>query len=209
MQAIFTYGGNRKSALTPRTLLFGADPFATAKNIFTSGSASRLYSSTANYDAYATLGRLPYSPEQTMLLADLRNVISPTEMAGRIEAINVAIASLVDYATKLTSYYGTRVSRTSGGKRDRLRAERAALRNQADAQVALLKAGLASAKTIGTAMVTATQTDYNPETGRIMTPVEKEVARQNQAATQGASGMSSLILPIGAGLAALYFLKGH
>lgn len=145
-----------------------------------------------------------------MLLADVQGLSTPAQMAARIAAINTAVASLTDYITKLNSYYGTRVSRTSGGKRDRLRAERAAIRSQADAQLVLLKAGLASAKIIGPAMVTAVQTDYNPETGKILTAVEKDiVVREQIIAQQKKFNASSLILPIGAGLAALYFLKGH
>jgi hypothetical protein len=210
MQAIFTYGGNRKSGLTPRTILFGADPFATAKNIFTSSSASRAFSSSAQYDVYSSVGPLPYSPEAALALADVQSMTNAAALADRINAINIAIAALTDYAEKVTAYYGTRVSRTSGGKRDRLRAERAAVRGQAEAEITLLKAGLASAKRIATAVVTSAQDDYNPESGKLLTPVEKEaVAAKAAASASSSSGMNALIIPVGAALAALFFLKGN
>jgi len=180
MQALFTYGGTRKSALTASTILFGA------------------YLSTRFYDANNDVGLLPLAP------SDAASMVS----GGNISDIKTAIASLTDYEAKVRKYYDTRVSRTSGGKRDRLRAERADLTGAALESLTLLKSGLLTLERKAVAAVTAKQDDFNPATGKALTEVEKEVLKetQNQSSSFNAT---SLIIPVGAALAALFFLKGH
>ncbi len=189
MDSLFTYGGSRKSALTPRTNLFGA------------------YSSTANYDSVASIGPLPLSPEAATSMADVQSLNTVAALTSRISDIDSAIANLTLFEQQTRAYYDDRVNRTSGGKRSRLRGERADLCNQALAEIALLRSARASAVRRATAVATAIQSDYNPNTGAALTPVEKEAI--GKAAADSASGMSGLIIPAGAALAALFFLKGH
>lgn len=180
MQATFTYGGNRKSALTASTILFGA------------------YLSTKFYDANNDVGLLPLSP------SDAASMVN----GGDVTAIRAAIAALTDYEAKVRKYYDTRVSRTSGGKRDRLRAERADLTGAALESLTLLKSGLLTLERKIAAIATSKQDDYNPATGKPLTEVEKEVLKVNDAQASSFNP-TSLIIPVGAALAALFFLKGH
>lgn len=193
MQAVFTYG-NMKSGLTPRTILFGA------------------WSPTAVYDFINPQvnngGQLPYTPEQTASLADLSGLTTVSAVANRILEIDIAISTLKAYRGKVTSYYDMRVSRTSGGKQDRLRNERRDLYNVIDESLSLLTSARVGAATKKTAVAVASQDDYNPNTGKPLTPAEKE-ALAEKGGSEKPFDFSKLILPIGAGLAALFFLKGH
>jgi hypothetical protein len=181
MQALFTYGGNRKSGITPNTILFGA------------------YLSTKFYDANNDVGLLPLSPSDAARLIE----------SGDVDAIRSSIAALTDYEAKVRSYYDARVSRTSGGKRDRLRSERAELTSAALEATTLLKSGLLTLERKIAAQATAKQDDYNPATGKPLTVVEKEIIRETEATKQASFNPNSLIIPVGAALAALFFLKGH
>lgn len=189
MNTIFTCAGNKKSAITPRTILLGA------------------YSASASYDSVTSVGALPLSPQEAAVLADVQSLNSPAALASRISTIDVAIADLTLFEKQTRAYYDSRVSRTSGGKRDRLRAERADLCNQALAEIALLRSARASAVRRATSLSTSKQSDFNPDTGAALTPVEKQTMDAQAAAS--APSMSSLIIPVGAALAALFFLKGH
>lgn len=197
MEAIFTYGA-KKTALTPRTILYGATP------VFL---GSRTYSPTDSYDSIAVVGSLPLSPEATAAMADVQSLQSVAALNARIAAIDTAIANLTLFEKDTRAYYDMRVDRTSGGKRQRLRDERAALCDQANNEAATLRSARASAVRLATAMATAKQDDFNPQTGVALTETEKAAAAQSAAA--GSAGMKSLILPIGAALAALFVLKGH
>ncbi len=202
MHTIFTYGGNRKSALTPHTILFGNSPAKGDR--FRFGA----YSSASSYDSVATVGPLPLSPEGAAALADVQALSTVEALTGRISAIDAAIANLTLFESQTRAYYDTRVSRTSGGKRSRLRTERADLCNQALAEIALLKSARASAVRRSTAVAVSSQSDYNPNTGVALTPVEKETAIA-QATANPPSSLQALIIPVGAAVAALFFLKGH
>jgi hypothetical protein len=191
MHAVFTYGGSRKSSLTPTTIVFGA------------------YAPTSAYDSIASVGPLPLSPEAAAAMADVQTLASVAAVNGRISQINVAIANLTAFEKQTRAYYDARVSRTSGGKRDRLRRERADLCNQALAEIALLKSAHASATRLATTLATVAQDDYNPATGVAMTPAERAIAVQQKAAAPATFNMNSLIIPAGAALAAIYFLKGN
>lgn len=195
MQALFTYGSNRKSAMTPPTILCGRAPYLLG---------SRTYDPTASYDSVASVGPLPLSPESAASMADVQSLTSVQALADRVSAIDTAIANLTLFEKQTRAYYDNRVDRTSGGKRQRLRDERAALCDQANNEIAVLRSARASAVRLATAMASAKQDDFNPATGVALTPTEKAAA---QAAAP--SGLNSMILPIGAALAALFVLKGH
>lgn len=188
MQINYSLSGSRVSAVTPCTILFGA------------------YSNTVVYNSVASVGVLPLSPEAAAALADVQSLTTSGEFKARIAAIDVAIANLTLFERQTRAYYDARVSRTSGGKRDRLRAERADLCNQALDELALLRSARASAVRLTTAVVTAKQDDYDPNTGKALTPAEKKAIADQTALSPD---MSALIIPVGAALAALFFLKGH
>lgn len=183
MHTLFTYGGTRKSALTPRTVL-GA------------------YAATNTYDANTAVGLLPITPADAAALLETKN----------INAVKAKIAELTSYESAVRSYYDTRVARTSGGKRDRLRAERKDLTYAANDALSILKSGLLTLEREKTSEAIAKQDDFNTSTGKPYTP--EEIQLEIETGKRPASGKkgfdpSAMIIPIGAALAALYFLKGH
>ncbi len=195
MQSLFTYGGSRKSGITPKTIL--------------GGNRSRFgaYSPTYAYDSAGSIGDLPLSPEAATAMADVQSLNSVSGITSRISEIDSAIANLTLFESQVRAYYDGRVNRTSGGKRDRLRRERSDLCNQANAEIALLRSARASAVRRATAVATSTQDDYNPNTGKTLTPTEKEAVAAGKM--EPPSNMSSLLIPVGAAVAALFFLKGN
>ncbi len=179
MQALFTYGGNRKSAVTPRTLLFGALP---------------------HLDVFDDVGPYPVTPEQVASLSDVQSLNKVSDVESRILQINIALGLLNDYGAKADPYYRTRIDRTSGGKRDRLIGERAGILGLVHKDTVLLSAALSSARIRATALVTATQANYDPTSGMLQPSVPAQASGSSSA---------SLLIPVGAALAALFFLKGH
>ncbi len=203
MQTMFTYGGSRKSAVTPRTILYGNSPARGDR--FRFGA----YSTTYDYDSVGSVGGLPISPEAAAVMSDVNSLSSVAGVAERISAIDAAIATLTQFEKQTRAYYDRRVNQTSGGKRDRLRSERSDLCNQALSEIALLRSARASAVRRASSLATASQSDFNPDTGVALTPVEKQAVATQQAASGQGFNATSLILPVGAALAALFFLKGH
>lgn len=193
MNTLFAYGGSRKSALTPRTVLFGA------------------YSATDVYSSDAVVGKFPYTVEYVSMLCDVTPLKTAAALNDRIAAMDVAMAVLAKYEVDMNAYYTPRMRDTSGGKHDRLSAERGVLGIQARDERLRLVSARATASRLLSSVVVVTQDDFNPKTGVVLTPVEKEIVVQQAAAkaASASSGMSGLIIPIGAALAALFFLKGH
>lgn len=182
MQALFTYGGSRKSALSPMTITLGA------------------FSSVNKYDADLVVGRLPLPPSDAAALVN----------SGDIATVRARIAELTKYEAEVRSYYDKRVSRTSGGKRDRMRNERRDLTGAANESLAILRSGLQTLERAKTATVTAARPDFDPSTGKTIV-TESSTFTPETSVTDSSSEFkaSSLIIPVGAALAALYFLKGH
>jgi len=176
MQTIFI-NGHRKSGLTAPTPFFGA------------------FSSTGVYDANAVFGVLPFSSASAAILLQAKN----------IEDVKAAIANLTKYEADVRKYYDDRVTRTSGGKRDRLRAERADLCNEANAALALLRSGLATLERDVSSRETSKQPTFDPNTGKIVVLPDGTIAPQ----TTSGSSLMKFAIPVAAGLAALFFLKGH
>jgi len=203
MQALFTYGGNRKSALTPRTLLYGNSPARGERFRFGANN----YSPTYAYDAYPVVGAMPYTPAQVALMADVSNIMTLDAANAQLAALASAIAQFTDYRRVVSDYYGKRIGRMdSGGKERRLRQERADLSQTSDRSLELLKTAHATLTRAMTGMATSRQPDFDPTTGKNKVVVP---GLTPDPSTDSGFKASTLILPVGAALAALYFLKGN
>ena len=181
---------------------------------------SRTWDSAATYDCYTDVGPFPYPPTiasgmvAPWMDANLAALKPVTEMRAASTQFTVALKANNQYAADMRAYYDMRVNRTSGGKRDRLRDERAAVQDGIDranklftAAVAQLDA-LAEAKAKGTLAVnpdTMTR-QVNPETGEVLyNPPSRQVTPQASAKPGLSTG--ALMLPLAAVAAAYLALK--
>lgn len=153
------------------------------------------FSSTGTYDANSVFGTLPFSLAGAAILLQAKN----------IDDIKAAIFNLTKYESDVRKYYDDRVTRTSGGKRDRLRAERADLCNEANAALSLLRSGLATLERAVSSREISKQPNFDPSTGKLVI----HDGKPDPQTTGADSGMTKFIIPAVAGLAALFFLKGH
>lgn len=171
--------GNMKSGLTPKTILFGA------------------FMPDYAYHVYAAYGKIPIMPSGVPALMATRNIASIKAMLSR----------LVQYEVNVRSFYDRELGNTnSPGKSDRIRIHRADITNPTLQSIAMIKSGLPELEAELVAEYNAKQTDFNPNTGK------NEPGKPSKPDVSGGSDdfdFSKLILPIGAGLAALFFLKGH
>lgn len=135
-------------------LFSGNQPYmlgtSTLKNIFaTTGQHSRSFDPNANYDIYLDRRPFPYPPLAVAAIIEPyinRTEATSAEIASVIARLREAIKANEAFGVEVTDYYGMRVSRTSGGKRDRLRSERAAIRE-----------GIAEANRIAASSISALQ----------------------------------------------------
>jgi len=120
------------------------------------------------------------------------------------------------YIKEMVDYYDRRVSRTSGGKRDRLRDERAMLRNEAEAAIRLAQSIIMEFRQKAIAQVKATSVVDpdaivvvpNSTSGRREYTTSTATPGTTAAAREAApsAGLNPTLLLIPAGLVAAYFL---
>lgn len=184
MQATFAFP-RRATSLSPSPLL----------------GASRTYSATAAYDADADVRPIPYTQATIAALIKSNDLL----------ILKSAVHDLTDYEASVRSYYDTRVNRTSGGKRDRLRDERAALCNEALAAIRLATVGINSVSARIAANVKAGLPAYTDTNALNASQgfTNQATVSSSTAVPVAASPYAKFILPGVAALAALFFLKGH
>lgn len=154
------------------------------------------YDMNHEYQAYAVFGRIPFMPAAA---ADLL-------LAKDLPSIKAALARSVKYEADVRAFYDHMLSTTnSPGKSDRIRNDRRDVTGPTIDAIGILRSGIATIEADKASAAIASQSDFNSNTGRATTPEEKASNPQST----GASPISKLILPIGAALAALFFLKGH
>jgi len=153
---------------------------------------------TYEYQAYASYGRVPLMPSDAAALLSSKD----------IAAINTALAQSVQYESSVRAYYDHMLGTTnSPGKSDRIRANRRDVLEPVLTTIALLKSGVATLQANAVASSVSKQSDYNPNTGKASTPEEESSGGWKKQSSD--SGMAKFIIPAAAGLAALFFLKGH
>lgn len=192
MQTNFAYGGTRKSALTVRTFLFGAY------------RADYKAATGAEYEGILQVGQLPITPSGA---ADLINTKD-------IQAIDAKISELAIYDKAIQDYYDRRVRQGHGeGKTNRLKQERGDIRGVVAEVSQLLRSGAGTIEREKTSKATSTQYDYNRSTGKPYTKeeiqLEVDAGKRPGPGQDSSFNATSLIIPVGAALAALFFLKGH
>lgn len=215
----------------------GAGLFSATKHFFTANTnPARIYDPLQNYDFFRDHYRIPYD---TMAIAAMvqphmsKQEMTAAEVNAVIQALTAAIKANEKFEKDVTDYYGTRVSRTSGGKRDRLRAERAAVRGESEKARKMAAATISDMRVMKIAEVKSqmkTDPDFvvsttdpdsggivytksvpatNPKTGTVtFKPVSLSVIPAGAPAIGNAGGMGKWLLPVGAGLAAYFALKG-
>lgn len=183
--------------------------------------ASRSFDPTYPYDFFRDKYAIPYTQ------AGIANIIAGlTDEAGRqsasasllnskITQLQAAITALEKFDRDNTGYYDDRVNRTSGGKRDRLREERAALRAEGEAARILASSAVRTLSiALNSKAATAMQEAGNDprsvvvsrdiDTGAVVY-ARPQIATQ---APQSGSGLPSWLIPAGAAVAAYLALKG-
>lgn len=183
--------------------------------------ASRTFDPTYPYDFFKDRYAIPYTQAGIAgIIGDLsteptRQAASTDLLNRRITQLQAAIASLEQFDRDNTAYYDERVNRTSGGKRDRLREERAALRAEGEAARVLASSAVRSlTNTVNAKATVAMQEAGNdprqvvvardPNSGALV--YSRPTLPQNQTQSQG--GLPSWLLPVGAAAAAYFALKG-
>ncbi len=165
------------------------------------------FSPLSNYD-YNETRPIPYTQASVAGLID----------AGNLQGLMTAVNDLTAYEAAARSYYDGRVSRTSGGKRSRLKGERADVCNEALAAIRLATAGIntvqaniaASAKAKLPAYVdnnTTNQTWTTP--GYTNNPTNAIPPDPSMNHASGLSPMATLAIPLGLAAAAFLLIKGH
>jgi hypothetical protein len=201
---------------------FLGDGWGATKHFFTSNTnPSRIYDPLRQYDFFTDKYRIPYDTDAvaTILRPHMERAEMSLDEKNRIMAtLTQVIKANEGFERDVTDYYGTRVSRTSGGKRDRLRAERAALRGESETARKIAAAGINDIRNLKIAelkSVMPTDPDLvvstrDPDSGatvyRLSTPGAAPGAASSGSG--GTLGMPNWLLPVGAGLAAFMFLKG-
>lgn len=194
MQAIFTYGGNRKSAVTPRTILFGAT-----------------WNSAYVFKATSTLGPLPYPPENVLALvspwssADVLAPRTASELQAAMQKFSAYVAANDAYLDSARKFYDAYASQ-SGSMGDI-----AARFKTRIVDMAILSQGVQDAKAI--------LQRVNAQIGVILKskataslpalPSSSTLEAASVASAPSGFSSSSLLIPVGAALAALFVLKGH
>lgn len=186
--------------------------------------ASRTYDPTYPYDFVKERYPIPYTRAGiAAIIGDLdtepkRQGATIAVLNQRITQLHAAIAALEQFDRDNTSYYGERVSRTSGGKRDRLRDERAALREEGELARKLATSAIQALTTSVNAKASAAMQDSGTSTGNIIVSRDEDTGalvysrKYTPVATvapvsQG-NNLPPWLLPAGVGLAAILALKG-
>lgn len=201
---------------TFRQSLLGAGGFAATKHFFTANTnPSRVYDPLRTYDFFTDRRPIPYD---TFAVASIvqphmaKESMAASEVQSVINRLQTVIKANEAFRKEVDDYYGMRVSRTSGGKRDRLRAERAALKAEADAANKMAAAAVSDLRSMPIAEVKATLktdpdfvvTEADPASGGVL----YKYAAPTAPAAAGPGGGMGWLLPVGAGLAAFFMLKG-
>jgi len=211
---------------TFRGSFLGAGFWSATKHYFTaSTSPTRVYDPLRLYDFTRDQVPMPYDAYAMARIIQPymdREDLSMSEVTALITTLSQTIKDNEAYETKVRDYYGLRVDRTSGSKRDRLRAERAALigestaaRNIAAAAIKDLRSGQL-AKVKGSMK---TDPDFvmsrKDESGGIVyehsDPADDKSGAKPGAKPGAKSGKDESLgwlLPAGAGLAAYFMMKG-
>lgn len=194
------------------------DGWGAVKHFFTSNtSPSRIYDPNREYDFFRDHYRIPYDQEAvaTIVRPHMEKAEMPlAERDAVIARLQQVIKMNEKFEADVTDYYGTRVSRTSGGKRDRLRAERAAIRGESQKARQIAAAAITDFRLLKISEVrSGLKTDpdlvvetRDPSTGAIVYSYSAPGASPAKASA-GAGGMGWL-LPVGAGVAAYLMMKG-
>lgn len=173
--------------VTPRTILGRA---------FFAG-----YSAITEYDANTAVRKIPY---------DQIGAANLVQSAG-IEDLTSAGRALVTYITDIRAYYDNRVSNTSGGKRTRLQHERSDLLGEAGRALDLISRRIDKLRSDSVnAAEQQTTPKLPPDSGSGSSGGAGSGSGGGQSGgSAAASDFSKYLIPLGAGLAALFFLKGH
>lgn len=182
--------------------------------------ASRVFDPNYPYDFFKDRYAIPYTQ------AGIANVIAgltdePGRQAASIAVLNAKITQLQAGVSALekfdkdnTAYYDERVNRTSGGKRDRLREERAALRAEGEAARIMAQAAIRTlTNTVNAKAQTSLQEAGNdPRAVVVSRDVDTGALVYSrpaiQQAAQTSAGSSTWLLPVGAAALAYLALKG-
>lgn len=176
---------------------------------------SRTWDPAYTYDAYRDVRPFQFSPTVVSSMvapwmdAGLAAYKTVADMKAASLSFGLALKENAQYAQAISDYYGMRVDRTSGGKRDRLRDERAAIRDGLDRANRMLTAAKAQVDALMEAKAKSSLT-VNPDAmARVQNPETGEVfytAPSRQESPQGAS-MGKYMLPLAAIAAAYLALK--
>lgn len=195
----------------------GAGFFSATKHYFTANTnPARVYDPLRAYDIYADKQRIPYDQDAVanILRPHLeREDISLAERNALIAKLTEVIKANEAFEKVADDYYGARVSRTSGGKRDRLRAERAAVKGESAKARQIAAAGITDIRALKLAELKSkmsTDPDFvvserDPASGGLVYALSTPAA---QPSAQSQGNAMAWLLPVGAGLAAYLALKG-
>lgn len=164
------------------------------------------FAPTADYD-YNSTRPIPYTQ------ASIASLIQQNNLEGLMAAVN----DLTAYEAACRSYYDGRVSRTSGGKRDRLRGERSDLCNEALAAIRLATAGInsvqakiaAQAKAQLPAYVDNNSTNQTWQTPGSTNNPTAQLPVYAAPQSETAAMLSKLAIPAAIAAAAFFLIKGH
>lgn len=182
--------------------------------------ASRVFDPNYPYDFFKDRYQIPYTQAGISgILSNLtdepsRQAASIATLNARITQLQAAIAALEKFDKDNTAYYDERVNRTSGGKRDRLREERAALRDEGAAARAMASAAIRTlTNTVNAkASVSLQEAGNDPRQVVISRDVDTGALVYSRPAIQASASASpsgtGWLLPVGAALAAYLALKG-
>ncbi len=163
------------------------------------------YTPTYNYDYDATR-KIPYTQASIAALID----------QGNLKGLMAAVNDLTAYEAGARSYYDARVSRTSGGKRSRLKGERTDVCDEALAAIRLATAGINSVQANIAAQAKASLPAYmdtNAANQTWATPGSTNNPTGSIPAgaqhSQTTDMLAKLAIPAAIAAAAFFLIKGH